>query len=150
MRMDQIAYYCATNSAEWKLKQYLNLANAEWIEDIVTARSTVFGKPPEVNVARLQFCYALGIELEIIRYLDGPHWHQNDLIDAPFISHIGIHLDDGEEFPPMIGARLVQETFTQSHTSAYLTTGAGAGRKYHYKIFQIAKNYIKYIRRINP
>jgi hypothetical protein len=150
MKIDQIAYYCGTKEAEQVVKKMLGLESAEWIKDRVTANSTVWGHGPFENVANLQFNYDLGIELEIIRYVEGTHWHgaSANKEDNPFISHVGIHLEDNEDFPPMIGCELAQETFTKSHTSEYLTTGAGAGRLYHYKIFSIGRgNYLKYIKR---
>jgi hypothetical protein len=124
------------------------------IKDTVHARSKVLNFPEQPNTAELQFNYSLGIELEILRYVHGQNWHLHNPLhrySVPFISHVGIHLDDGEEFPAMEHGKLVQETWTISHTSEYLTTGAGAGRKYHYRIFELSPgSYIKYIRRINP
>lgn len=156
MKIDQIAIYCSTDEQAEQIKAQFGLANSEWIKDTVHARSKVWDFLEQPNTAELQFNYSLGIELEIIRYIQGPNWHDPAEIIAngfkvPFISHIGIHLDDDEEFPAMEHCRLVQETWTVSHTSEYLTTGAGAGRKYHYRIFEMAPgSYIKYIRRINP
>jgi len=152
VKIDQIAYYCSNMESEYLVKELLGLTNKIWIYDTVTARSSVWGKDGfGENVALLQFNYDLGIELEIIRYIKGDHWHRRFLHDYPFISHVGIHLDDHEEFPAMEGAKLAQETFTLKHTSEYLTTGPGRGRKYHYKIFEIApRNYIKYIKRMHP
>lgn len=153
MKIDQIAYYCATKDQAAHIKAILGLTDAPWIQDKVSAESTVWGRGPFQNVAELQFNYSLGVELEIIRYVDGFHWHGAGAAKAerPFISHVGIHLEDGEEFPEMKGCELAQETFTISHTSEYLTTGAGAGRLYHYKIWSVGpNNFIKYIRRVHP
>ncbi len=151
MKLDQVAYYCATKDQADHVKRMFGLTNSEWIKDKVTAMSSVYGGPLMQNVAELQFNYALGIELEILRYIDGPSWHGKsvDVIKRPIISHVGFHLEDGEEFPEMAGCELVQETFTKSHTSEYLTTGAGRGRLYHYRIFEVGTmNYAKYIRRV--
>lgn len=159
MKIDQIALYCSTDKQADQIKAQFGLTNAQWIQDTVTARSIVDGVEG-VNVAELQFNYDSGIELEILRYIDGPHWHLKNQAfghlpadaEAPaFISHVGIHLDDGEEFPAMEHCKLVQETFTLSHTSEYLTTGPAKGRLYHYRIFELSEgSYIKYIRRIHP
>lgn len=152
MKIDQIAFYAATEGEADKIKVQFGLFNSQWIKDTVVANSTV-GSLKGVNVAELQFNYDLGIELEILRYIGGLSWHDSNPLrgDVSFISHVGIHLDDGEEFPWMPNCRLVQETFTQSHTAEYLTTGAAAGRKYHYRIFEMSPgSYIKYIRRIYP
>lgn len=150
MKITQLAYYCSTTRAEDYVKRMLGLADKEWIRDTVTGMSSVWGADPKQNVGELQFNYDLNIEVEILRYISGPFWHQNVVFSAePFISHVGAHLDDGEEFPAFAGARLAQETFTQSHTGEYLTTGAGAGRKFHYKVFELRRgNYFKVIRRI--
>jgi hypothetical protein len=156
MRLDQIAFYCVDEAAVKYLKQDLNLASAAWITDTVTGFSKVRhdnGKyETGQNVAELQFCYSLGIELEIIRYIDGPHWHPRPLANR-FISHVGIHLDDGEAFPVLPHSRAVQETKTISHTSEYLTKpgSPGYGRTYQYRIYQIGPmSYVKYIMRIPP
>lgn len=155
MKMDQIAFLCSTDKQALFVKKLFGLENAEWIKDTVTSRSKVWDLPEQPNTAELQFNYSLGVELEILRYIHGPNWHDPAELasnfKAPFISHVGIHLDDGEEFPAMDGCRLVQETWTVSHTSEYLTKlgSPGFGRKYHYKIFQLSLgSYIKYIKRI--
>jgi hypothetical protein len=155
MRLDQIAYYCTTEAEADEIKVDLKLNKAAWITDLVTGQSKVVNGTEVkngINVAELSFCYALGIELEIIRYIAGPHWHPQP-IGRKSISHIGIHLDDGEAFPLMPHSRLVQETHTISHTSAYLTDPKSPGykRKYHYRIHELGPgSYVKYIRRIYP
>mgnify|MGYP000875104025 CR=1 FL=1 len=154
MKCDQVAYYCIDENAELAVKQFLGLDKAQWLHDRVTAQSIVRNGPKQQNIGLLQFNYDLGIEIEILRYESGPHWNatMEDLAKCapyfcPFVSHIGYHVD---EFPPAIGGKLVQETWTESHTSEYLTTGAGAGRKYHYRIYQLGATYQKFIKRINP
>lgn len=162
MKCDQIAFYAATQQQSDAIKAHFGLTHAEWVQDTVTARSIVNGVDG-INKAELQFNYSLGIELEILRYIEGMSWHHANplassaftrgLLKAPFISHVGIHLDDGEPFPEMAGCRLVQETFTLEHTGKYLTDPAspGFGRKYHYRIFELSPgSYIKYIARIHP
>lgn len=155
MKIDQIAFYASNDEQAEQIKAQFGLIGANWIKDTVTADSYVWDRPKTTNVAELQFNYDLGIELEILRYIDGPNWHDPGWLirqqgfKVPFISHVGIHLADGEEFPAMRNCKLVQETFTKKHTSEYLTTGAGAGRKYHYRIFEMSPgSYIKYIRRL--
>lgn len=157
MRLDQTAYYCATDEQALFVKKLFGLENAEWIKDTVVARSKVWDFQEQTNMAELQFNYSLGgHELEILRYVQGPHWHDPAQLlgiqyKVPFISHTGFHLDDNEDFPAMEGCRLVQETWTVSHTSEYLTKpgSPGFGRKYHYRIFELSHgSYIKYIKRI--
>lgn len=151
MKLDQIAYAVKNDDESAKLKAMLGLTNAPWVVDRVTARCTVWGKPDHINIAKLEFCEALGIQFEIIRYLQGANWLQANTNPTPYVSHVGYHLEPGEEFPHMNGCALAQEAFTVAHTSEYLTTGAAAGRKYHYKIFEVSKhNYMKFIRRIDP
>lgn len=156
MNCDQVAYYCIDEDAENHVKKFLGLENAQWVKDEVTALSSVRGGPKEQNVGLLQFNYDLGIEIELLRYKSGPHWHIENpdhdcamfhKVPVPFVSHIGYHVD---EFPAAVGGKLVQETWTQSHTAEYLTTGAGAGRKYHYRIYGLGRTYQKFIKRINP
>lgn len=151
MKCDQIAVYCQHTRQAEELKALFGLQNAQWIKDTVTANSCIRGSAPRINKAELQFNYDLGVELEIIRYVDGPNWHMDRPKSTAFISHVGFHLADGEDFPKMKGCTLVQETFTLEHTAEYLTTGAGAGRKYHYQIWEIGRQtYVKYIKRIHP
>lgn len=149
MKIDQVAFYARDEAEVEKIKNMFGLANADWIQDTVTAQSSIHGSSVETNVAQLEFNYSLGIELEILRYVSGPCWHDavHKYNDRIYLSHIGIHLDDDEDFPAMPHAHLVQETWTQSHTSDYI---AAIGRRYHYKIFELSLgNYIKYIKRIH-
>lgn len=164
MKLDQIAYAVNDDNESEKLKYMLGLTLAPWVMDRVTARCKVWDNPEEqINIAKLEFCDVLGIQFEIIRYLRGANWLTKEFdryLDlpqkingaiTPFVSHVGFHLDPGEDFPEMIGCKLAQEARTMSHTCEYLTTGAAAGRKYHYKIFEVSPhNYMKFIRRINP
>jgi hypothetical protein len=156
--LDQVAFYCSNLEQSNKLKAQFGLLNEPWIIDTVTGQSVVAGSTQKVeNVAELQFNYSLGIELEILRYISGPHWHErvNPLFNSnyAFASHIGHHLKPDELFPDMLGAPLVQETFTQSHTSSFLTDpdSPGYGRKYHYRIHELSPGtYLKFIKRIEP
>lgn len=166
MKIDQIAFYCSTTQAEKDVKEFFGLEDAEWIHDRVTAHSSfgesiqhfnseLAGIPPSVNIAELQFNYDLGIELEILKYTSGPSWHWTNPLNKgiPFISHVGIHIDNVNEFPSDSKFPIVQETFTTSHTSEYLTKEGSPGyrRKYHYRIYEMSPgSYIKYILRINP
>lgn len=158
MKIDQIAFYCNSERCVAEVKKWFNLQEAKWIQDTVTGQSIIAdGCHTYVsqNVAELQFNYDLGIELEILHYVKGDNWHMFNpaFSNKPFISHVGIHLGDDEDFPVMEGAKLVQETKTLSHTGEYLTSpdSPGYGRKYHYRIFQTAPgHYVKYIKRIHP
>jgi hypothetical protein len=156
MKIDQVAYYAATEIAADEIKADFGLTNAVWVKDIVTGVSKVaIGATftSGISQAELSFNYNLGVELEIIRYLSGPHWHQGNVTHAhKFMSHVGCHLEDGEPFPLMPHSRLVQETQTTSHTSDYLTLpdSPGYNRKYHYRIYEMGPGtYVKFIKRIN-
>lgn len=157
MKLDQIAFYASTEEEAWQIKRMLGLHNAVWIEDMVTADSIVYDFNPLkiINVGQLRFNYDMGVELEILTYREGTHWHMltNPLWNKDwgngqrFISHVGFHLEDGEDFPNVPGARLVQETWTKEHTNAYIVE---IGRKYHYKIYEVTPGtYVKYIKRIH-
>lgn len=161
MKIDQIAFYAANDEIEKSIKANFGLQNAVWIEDRVEADSILPQFDPNTSVrsvGKLLFNYDLGIELEILRYVSGQNWHNfNPNWDLPtinptggaFVSHVGIHLGDDEEFP-VVDWKLVQETFTLSHTSEYLTKegSPGYGRKYHYRIYEMTPgSYIKYIKR---
>lgn len=143
MKLDQIAIYVHNTNQVDSIKMQLGLHNSEWIEDIVEGEVTVSlpdrekGKQSGKSVGRLLFNYDLGIELELLTYLDGPHWHirnKNFKNGYPFISHLGFHLDDDESIDgnPFHGFSLVQEMMTKKHTNKYVNS---RGRTYHYKIF---------------
>jgi hypothetical protein len=73
-----------------------------------------------------------GIELEILTYLDGPHWHMNKpafITCEIFMSHIGFHMDEGEK--PLDTGITLQRMRTLSHTNAYLLSKK---RTYEYLI----------------
>jgi hypothetical protein len=155
MKIDQVAYYCTDDHAVKDLKDNLGLKKSAWVTDTVTGMSKVVLPNGTItsgeNVAELQFNYSLGIELEILRYISGPHWHAL-YMPRLFISHIGVHLEDGEAFPSMQHSRIVQETRTLKHTSEYLTdpSSPGFGRTYQYRIYEMGPhNYIKFIRRVH-
>lgn len=140
MKIEQIAI--ATYSEE-QAKQIIEnlktLGYDEWVEDTVTAEGTVFDKQT-VNVAKLNFNYQMGFELEIITYLVGYSWHEKrnveDNIQFPFQSHMGKHATAGEidlmkKKMEKLGCGIAQEVYTLSHTNPAI---AGK-RKYHYVVF---------------
>lgn len=158
MKIDQIAFYCPDEKSEAAIKAHFGLTNAEWKKDTVTALSKLWNDEDEfTNIGYLQFNYDLGIELEILRYDDNcEHWHADTVYKQamfgehnPFISHVGIHLAVGEDFPVVDDKqfRLAQETWTKHHTNPYVIE---KGRLYHYRIYQCrhTQSYIKYIKRV--
>lgn len=159
MKIDQLAFHCPQERHELRIKQRFNLVNAAWIKDVVTSHSTIYSPGGGIlssghNVALLQFNYDLGIELEIIKYIGGENFLSDVDEMHPCFSHVGIHLSKLEEMPNGDdNFSLLQETFTISHTSDFLTnpSSIGYGRRYHYRIFEMKhKDRIKYIKRIHP
>jgi len=158
LKFDQLAYYAHNEVQVAQLKQYLGLEDAEWIEDEVRGDVYLPEEPGKTlgdwglhgwSRGHLRFCYAYGIELEILTYLSGPHWHQGDLAfrqGMPFLSHVGIHCDEGEE-PWCPTERLVQQMTTRVHTNPYLVE---RGRTYNYLIYDtrpLLGHYTKFIYR---
>lgn len=166
MKIDQIAFYCNTEQAEEIVKATFGLIDeSKWTKDKAISTNKIYpmhGNPYACRaVGELQFNYDLGIEFEILRYSSGSSWH-NHLPNnialrgtmLPFISHVGIHLDDGEDFPDNTFMdethcwRLVQETRTHQHTNQYIVEKR---RTYEYKIYEsVPGTYIKYIKRHEP
>lgn len=166
MKIDQIAFYCQTEEAEKIIKATFGLTDeSKWTKDKAISTNVIY--PLHGNayhcraIGELQFNYDLGIELEILRYTTGSSWHNHlpTMIALrgsmlPFLSHVGIHLDDGENFPDETFMnesrcwRLVQETTTHQHTNPYLLKKR---RTYQYKIYEsVPGTYIKYIKRHEP
>lgn len=162
-KLDQLAFYCSDDRQEELIRNIYGLDEVP-IDDVVTSRCRVAFKhddsiadaPEVINVGHLKFWYKLGMEFEILRYVSGPSWHDINPMNGhcPFVSHHGIHIDDMSEMPDLkpFGLKLVQENFTISHTSAYLTTPSsqGFGRKYHYRIYRLPDGqHLKLIKRIH-
>lgn len=155
-KCDQIAFYAHNKSQADAIKAMFGLLAAEWIEDTVLGVvhvKTQAGETTDQSKGHLQFNYGLGIELEILTYLEGPHWHReltSDFIGGrPFLSHIGFHIPDDAEMPDL-PAPLVQEMRTLEHTNEYVVSRQ---RTYHYRIYDTRKTngvYTKLIKRIQP
>jgi len=143
-KIDQLAYIAYNDEDERKIKIALGLQDAEWIEDIVLAAGTVRGVEGE-NTAKLLFNYDMGVEVEILRYTEGPNYASN--LVGGRLCHVGIHADAGVP-APTFDAPIIQQVLTQTHTNAYLL---GNGRKYRYTIydtFAALGVYTKVIERI--
>jgi len=122
--------------------------------DEATAKGQVPGRLYDVpafgeNVARLEFNYDFGIELEILRYLEGYNYVDAFMPDTTGLCHLGCHLRSGHQPPiDLQGIQIVQRVETTAHTSAYLQQ---TGRKYRYTIYdtrQILGVFFKVIERI--
>lgn len=95
--LDQIAVVVSNPAMAVMAMRSFGLEEAEWTEDIVVGHGKVHGKPLEHSKARLLFNYDLGIELEILQYLEGDNWHAHVTPGAfPRISHMGFHVNAGE------------------------------------------------------
>lgn len=136
MKMDQIAMYAHNETQADAIKRSFGLEDAEWIEDIAAGAVNVYNGGLSWSEAKLRFCYALGAEFEILTYLTGPHWHLwKPAFQAGrvFMSHIGFHMEPGEELPWFYRQQEpIQVMDTHRHTNPYLV---GRGRTYHYEIF---------------
>lgn len=136
MRLDQIAYYAHNDEQVARIKASMGLAEAEWVEDIATGKVRTL-TDSGVSKGHLRFNYDLGIELEILTYLDGPHWHKGKVPfrrGQTFLSHVGFHMEEGERPPEWVtdSCTLVQEMDTTEHTNEYVVS---KGRTYHYEIY---------------
>ncbi len=154
MHLDQLAYYAHNEAQVLEIKRMFGLENANWVEDIAEGNVYLQGsRKPKRSRAHLRFNYDLGVELEILTYLDGAHWHLGKdwfLDRQPAVSHIGFHMNDGELPPPHVlqHGNLVQVMDTDRHTNDYVTS---RGRTYHYKIYEMPFGPdLKYIWRMQP
>lgn len=142
--LDQVAYISHSEADTRAIKEQLGLQDAEWVEDICVASGTVRGLPG-TNTARLLFNYDMGVEVEILQYLDGPNYASQ--LNSGRICHIGIH-DDGTGSVPTFPATVVQQVVTETHTNPFLLE---TGRQYRYTIYDTLNTlgvYTKVIERI--
>jgi hypothetical protein len=152
--LDQIAFYASDGMEEVRIKESLGLRDAEWTEDFVTGRVSVFSEPENVSKAKLLFNYDLGIEVEILTYLEGPNWHRHrdkhgiGPCTRPgchaFQSHIGFHVNDGDI--PVLPFPVAQTMTTTFHSNPAITD-----RRYQYVIYDtldILGVDLKYIKRL--
>lgn len=157
MKIDQIAWYAHNEQQVEEIKRRFGLLDKVWIEDEARGNVRVrhdLSSPFFSGVAtgKLRFNYDLGIELEILTYIDGPHWHayrEEYLAGASFLSHIGVHMEEGEVTPDH-NDNIVQVMNTFSHTNPYLIEKA---RVYDYVIRDTRATlgaYTKYIWRREP
>jgi len=150
-KIDQLAYAAYSDYQVKCIKETLRLENANWVEDVVQAQGYVFGQHGiATNRARLLFNYDLGIELEILQYLDGPNYLSKFEVSGQHIAHIGAHMEPGfdpETFNPTYWPK-VQQVETQQHTNPFLVE---TGRKYRYTIYDTRRvfgHFFKTIERL--
>lgn len=144
MKLDQIAYYAHDAVQAANLKSSFGLIDEKWVTDVAKGNVRVFeedgGYEDGRSTGLLQFNYSLGIELEVLTYLDGIHWHQNKpefRARLPFLSHIGFHMEPGEQVPAELklrGGKIAQFMATTSHTNEYVNSKE---RTYRYEIYRM-------------
>lgn len=142
----QEAWYAHNDEQFEELAAELNLSGHDWVTDTVVGDVTVYDngkiRTSGTTVGKLRFCYAFPHEIEILTYLDGPHWHMNKQEfkeGRPFLSHIGFHLFEGEEAPSY---QLLQTMHSVFHTSPEIRLD---GRRYYYEIRKGSACDLKYI-----
>lgn len=136
LKIDQIAYASYSEANTMAIKAHLGLEDALWVEDEVIADGYVNGKFG-TNRAILLFNYDLGIETEILRYVEGPNYLEAQGIRPESVCHLGMHYT-GEGAIPKFDASVIQRVETQSHTNPFLLK---EGRKYRYTIYNTRYQY---------
>lgn len=133
-KIEQIALY-PMNSQE-AIKLLDEMGAGDWAKDHVIAEGKVFGTPSR-NGASLNFEYEMlqgANELEVLNYVDGPHWLQRRGISR--VSHLGMHcteteLDYWKKFFAERKIAVAQEVKTKVHSNPHI-----AGKRwYKYVIF---------------
>lgn len=157
MRIEQIAIGCKNpKEIMQNLREVLGIK--DWINDQVIAKGSVFGENNYSNCADLNFNYELGpFEFELLKYESGINWHSHPKQDGcdgeTFLSHLGIHIDDPDEFNRITSNlskrfEVAQDVTTTSHTNEEIKDK----RRYHYVIFDSRKALgfdLKLIQRLN-
>jgi len=141
IKLTQIAIGVRKDSRVYVENIKKHLGAIEWIFDTVLFSGSVFDRETKSTKAELNFNYDLipGIEFEILEYTEGDNWHVqrgSGTSSEPFISHIGVHIDNWSEFQSIknklmeSGIGIAQEAKTFSHSNENIP----ANRKYHYII----------------
>lgn len=136
MKIDQIAFAAYNDEDERLIKSLLGLSDAKWVEDVVVATGLVAGEEG-TNTAKLLFNYDYGVEIEILRYTEGPNYLHEQSIPAGHICHVGMHYT-GEGEVPTFGHDIIQQVETVSHTNPFLLE---QGRKYRYTIYNTMQQF---------
>lgn len=154
LKIDQLAFIARNDTDEMLIKRFLRLDKADWTEDHVVAKGYVRGVEGEAeNTAKLLFNYDLGVEVEILRYTDGPNYPEIGGVPSGNLAHIGMHVEKGSSVPEglqdfVFAVPMIQQVITQSHTNEFLLS---TGRRYRYTIYDtkpLFGVYLKVIERI--
>jgi len=156
MKLDQLCFYCNEPWQAEAVKRMFGLTDEPWVQDTVEMLTRI---PPREDwhesIAELNFCESLGMQLEIMRFTQGPHWSMGNNRGSIYIAHIGMHLNEGEAWPEIGMGTLVQESKTISHSAAAFhdKTSPQYGRRYHYRIHRMPYSggnvFIKLIKRVH-
>lgn len=131
IKIDQLAFCARTDADEIRIKQFLRLDAADWIEDNVTAKGQVGDDYNATNRAKLLFNYDLEHEVEILRYLEGPNYLDLAGVPGGRMCHIGSHfIGDGDV--PRLDVPILQRLVTKEHTNPFQ---AEHNRHYRYTIY---------------
>ena len=156
LRIDQLAFLARNDHDEAMIKRMLRLDKAEWVEDHVRAEGYVQGHAGvNSNTAKLLFNYDLGIEVEILRYTEGPNYPDVGSVISGHLCHIGMHVEKGADLPDALkdwvfSCNIIQQVETKEHTNEFLLT---SGRRYRYTIYDtkaLFGVYLKVIERLEP
>lgn len=166
LKIDQVAVTSEDPEAlKRSLEEIFRLKPGGWHDDVVVSSGTVFGKE-KANRARLSFHYGLikeGVEFEVLSYDPGemePDEGANNFVNHPdslvamagfpCLSHIGVHVDDIDEWyghMSALGYSVIQSVRTLSHTNPKIKDS----RRYRYMIFDTHATigfYLKLIQRL--
>lgn len=154
LKIDQLAFIARSDTEETLIKRFLRLDKADWVEDYVVAEGYVRGhEGTQSNRAKLLFNYDLGVEVEILRYIEGPNYPDEGAVPSGHLAHIGYHVEKGQKIPEpldgfMFSAPVIQQVVTKTHTNEFLIT---TGRRYRYTIYDTKPMfgvYMKVIERL--
>lgn len=151
LKLDQIAFIARSDEDERLIKSSLGLSLADWTEDECVAKGSVRGHPGEqTNRAKLLFNYDMGIEVEILRYIEGANYADVNQIPSCQMCHIGFHVEKGAKVPSTSPFKfpIQQCVVTQTHTNQFLID---SGRRYRYTIYDstaVFGTHLKVIERL--
>lgn len=154
LKIDQIAFLARSYGDVAAIKKQFRLTDASWTTDTVVARGYVRGSAPKAeNTAQLHFNYDLGVELEILHYVDGDNYPDVGGVPSCHLCHIGAHVQRDVRIPAalqgfVLASPIIQQVETISHTNSFLVSN---GRRYKYTIYDtrlFLGVYFKVIERI--
>lgn len=146
--LDQIAFCARTDEDVEQIKKTLQLDDASWIQDTVSAFGQVGDEHGVGNTARLWFNYELDHEVEILRYDTGMNYLDVYKVPSGHLCHIGMHVLRGVP-EQRIDAPVIQQVVTQTHTNPFLLRN---NRHYKYTIYDTRPRlgvFLKLIERLD-